>query len=698
MIEAFLNGDMVWRAPIWLWALALPLAIGLMQRLLRNSQKQNYADSHLWPWVAGDGLVNASESSISKATRPGYLWRGLTFLKTLLTWLFTPSRFLTIAWLCFVIAIAGPRSLDTEFDVQTRNGVDVVIDIDLSQSMTAEDVLPNRFLFAKSIGETLVNQLEANDRVGLSVFAGQPHTVVPLTYDKNVFNQALNQIEPGMLPIKGSWLDLALIGALNVLTQTGRPAKVLVVFTDGAPPFWKPIKFPKVVESLEVTKSQKQSDTGVKVIYVGLGKTRSATIPDSSHSSGKLHVNGLLVQSRLEESQLMKLAQKTEGVYLRAEPGQDFMQKLVAEVMQTAASYQDATSRKVWINYAQPFMVVGLISLLLAFYLWQITLGLGQASKSRLTSLKTIGERRKTNSSSLSVVCGLVAIQLATILTFNIWPTTTMAAEEAKSDSVNLEHAYQAFSSESYELAQALYDASPNFEGWFGAGAAAYKQDDIESAVLYFRQAAWQAPSELQRAQALYNLGNSYYQANLLPQAIESFQQALKYHSPYDKAKHNLALAQERHQLELQGKLKKQKKEGKGEGEGSQGSDSAGAFYGGQKPADSDSKDQGVGSDGDSSGGNRHGNKVNLPDSDELTDYRLNPSIAKLRLNSLEKDSSVNKVIRAQQNQQRAEKFEHELQQLKDDQKILLKRIFERDAGFQAKQEKAHAIPGIQPW
>mgnify|MGYP006974246413 CR=1 FL=1 len=54
MIEAFLNGEMVWRAPVWLWALALPLVIALMQRLLRNSQKQSYADRHLWSWVSAD--------------------------------------------------------------------------------------------------------------------------------------------------------------------------------------------------------------------------------------------------------------------------------------------------------------------------------------------------------------------------------------------------------------------------------------------------------------------------------------------------------------------------------------------------------------------------------------------------------------------------------------------------------------------
>ncbi|WP_029408739.1 VWA domain-containing protein [Thiomicrorhabdus sp. Milos-T2] len=701
MLDTWLNNELVWRAPIWLWALLLPVLVAVVQRFLKQRQKQNYADSHLWPWVAVDS---------PQTTRPGssgFEFKQIMFWPiNLLRGLFRPSRLLALAWLCFVIAIAEPRSLDTTYDMQTRQGVDVMVDLDVSRSMTAEDVQPNRFLYAKSIVESLVNQLETNDRVALSVFGGQPHSVLPLTYDKSVFSKSLNLIEPGMLPTQGSWLDLALIGALNTLSQTGRPAKVLLVFTDGAPPFWKPIELPSIVQQLKAAKSQKQSDTGVKVIYIGVGQTRSTTIPDPTHSSGNLHVNGLLVQSRLEENQLVKLADKTEGLYLRAQSGQDFMQKLMDEIAQTTSAYQESQPRKNWHSYSQPFMVIGIISLLLAFYGWQLILGLLNAIKTVWDSLlggaSTDNEKphpqndlgKSTNIHSLLLTGLLLPIVL---LGLNSW-STPANAENNHSSKQTLQQAYQAFNSESYELAESLYDAVPNYKGWFGAGASAYKNGDLEAAVLYFRQAAWQAPTQHMRAQSLYNLGNSYYQANLLPQAIESFKQALLYQSPYEKAEHNLALAQERLNLEIQGKLKKSDKPGKEDSEGSRGSDSQGAFYGGQKPGDSNSKEPGFGSDGDASSGNRSGKKVNIPEIDALTNYRLNPSIVKLRLNSLQDDKSVNKVLIAQHKQQRAEKFEHQLQQLQDDQKALLQRLFEREEGFHAKQDEAHPIPGVQPW
>ncbi|MDX1351541.1 MAG: VWA domain-containing protein [Thiomicrorhabdus sp.] len=681
MIEAFLNDALVWRAPIWLWGLWLPLVVWFMQRLLRNRQKQSYADSQLWPWVNTQSLV--SQPGV-KTTRPGkFMWLQKIFAKPLK--FVNASRLLVFAWLCLIIALAGPRSLDTQFETQMRSGVDVMIDFDLSQSMTAEDVKPNRFLFAKSIAQSLVSELQSQDRVALNVFAFQPHSVLPLTYDKTLFDHAVNLIEPGMLPTKGSWLELALIGALNTLTQTGRGAKILVVFTDGAPPFLKPVELPKVVQSLAVTRSQKQSDTGVKVIFVGVGKTRPAPLPDAEHESGRLHVNGLLVQSRLEESQLLKLAQQTEGVYLRASAEQEFMQKLLSEIEQSAASYQDTSVKQAWVSYAQPFKVAGIISLLLAFYLWQIGSGVWRAF-----SKKQIILSKGTNS---TVALGWLLAPLIVVSSLSFWPQNAQAQE----GKANLADAYAAFAEESFELAETRYDAFANYTGWFGAGASAYKLGDLDAAVLYFRQAAWQAPNETERAKALYNLGNSYYLANLLPQAIESYQQALLYQTAYDKAQHNLQLAQKRFQFEVQAKNAKAKTSEEKLDEGATGKND-GAFYGGQKVGDSDSKEPGFGSDGDAFGGNKSGKLMKIPDIEQLTDYRLNPSIAKLRLQTVSQQSSGNKVLQAQINQQRAEQFEHELQTLQDDQKLLLIRLFEREEGFHAAQEQAHAIPGVQPW
>jgi len=675
VFDALLANELMFKSPVWLWGLLLPLVIVVLQRLLRRRQKQSYADDALWPWVAAEPMSDNRLNN--QMTRPGGL-----FVVARLMGLFTAGRFLVLAWLCLIIAIAGPRSLDQAIEIESRSGVDVMIGIDVSRSMTAQDVLPSRFQLSKTLAESLINHLKNSDRVALGVFAGQPHAVVPLTHDKNIVQQSLNIIQPAMLPTKGSWLELALIGKLNVLKQTGRAAKVLVVFTDGAPAFWKPVPLPKVVEDLSVAKSQKRQDTGVKVVYVGVGLPRSANLPDATDDSGKYRVNGLLVQSRLEESQLKRLAQQTEGVYLRAEPGPDFIQKLIDEVVQTSTITPQEKTRQIWHDYAYPFIVAGLVSLLFAFYLTKGLAGFTQ----RLTRVF------KGKVSTLST--GLLLPYFAVIFGLQSLPSDAVAQQTPPI----IQQAFEAFNDDSFELAETLYDESSTYQGWFGAGAAAYRLGEMESAVLYFRQAAWQAPNEKERAKALYNLGNSFYVANLLPQAVESFEQALLYQSPYPNAEHNLALAKQRYELEQQGKLNPEEQEGKGEGKGSQGKDSEGAFYGGQKVGDSDKSEQGFGSDGDADEGSRQGKKIKIPDVDSLTDYRLNPSIAKLKLNSIEQNNVTHKVLQAQRSQQRAEQFEHELQQLNDDQLMLLKRLFEREEGFHAEQKEAHAIPGVQPW
>ncbi|NPA71810.1 MAG: hypothetical protein GXO35_03155, partial [Gammaproteobacteria bacterium] len=264
---------------------------------------------------------------------------------------------------------------------------------------------------------------------------------------------------------------------------------------------------------------------------------------------------------------------------------------------------------------------------------------------------------------------------------------------------VEVANAYDAYQSGDYELAQSLYDQTQTYDGWFGAGASAYQQEDNESAVLYFRQAAWQAEQPTQRAHALFNLGNSYYKANLLPQAIDAYQQALLYQSNYPNATNNLALTQQRKAVEDRGKQAHKDQSGKGDGEGSGGKDSEGAFYGGQKPNNSDSSESGFGSDGDAEGGNKRGEKALIPQVGEMTDYRLLGDLNAFQFeqNSSEQSTGQRMLIK-QQRLQQAEAFEHQLQQLQDDQKTLLRRIFEREAGFHAAQTQPHPIPGVQPW
>lgn len=698
-----LQGDIAWRAPNWLWTLLLPVVWWALKQLGQKQHQQGYADSHLWPWVATENTIVTAQSdsspttpdlSSSILTRPGQLRKTISPLITSLgSFLSSPSRLITLAWLCLIIALAGPRSLISAPDLQSREGVDILVSMDLSQSMNASDLYPNRFLFAKSLVESMTFKLQMGDRLALQGFAGQAHMVSPLSYDRDLFRHSLNLLEPGLLPIQGSWLELAVIGGLTHLSQTAGKAKVMVLFTNGAPQFWQPVELPKSVQQSTFSQLQKLSDTGVKIILVGVGLPVATTLPDSEHKSGKLHANGLLVQSRLEESGLKKMAQSLQGIYLRADASQEFMTRLLKEVTLPAASRIQSQENQVWRDYAWPFMLLGLILLLIAFYplyprylsgLFKSSFGLFLRSKAR-----------KEINGFMWLSGGLVLILLQSFPQAGF--AQSLAADERHSLKKSSE-AYRAYSAGDYELSRSLYDQNASFSGWFGAGSAAYKLNEFESAIAYFRQAAWAAIDDENRSKALFNLGNSYYQTNLLALAVESYQQALHYRKAYAKAEHNLSLALQRKTIEERAQQQAKDKAAEDESAGS-GRDNDGAFYGGQKPNASNNNEPGFGSDGDALEGSQSGDIARLPDNGDETNYRLSRGSEKMTMNRTDgSDSRATAILNQQQQRKRAEQFEYELQLLEDDQKTLLKRMFEREAGFHAAQSEAHPIPGIQPW
>ncbi|MEA3404362.1 MAG: VWA domain-containing protein [Pseudomonadota bacterium] len=684
-LNAFLSGQLQWRAPLWLWGIFAPVIMMLWMSLLLRKNKQGYADAHLWPWVQV-----SSEPSFSKLTRPVQSEKGIftvisvVILKAFnrLKRLISPLRLLALAWVCLMVAVAGPRSLQLSEMESSRAGVDVLVVMDLSHSMTADDVYPNRFLHAKSLVESLKNALQPDDRMALMGFAGQPHLVSPLSFDRGLFQHSLDLLEPNMMPTQGSWLELALIAGVNHLSKTAGQAKVMVVLTNGNPVFWQAPPLPSVVKELPFAKDMRASQTGVKIIMVGIGQPTPSTLPDDTHSSGKLHTSGVLVQSRLEEMSLKKWAHNLQGSYLRGSENREFMQRLLAEVTLPAGERSQSSNQQNWQEFAQPFMVLAALALLLAFY----PLSIG--------SLQTKADERSHTLSSNSLL-GLVALILAvSLFSQSVFAQTTSGSKVAIQ-----QQAYDAYQAQDYELATALYDQINNYDGWMGAGSAAYKAEDLESAVLYFRQAALMANQDSARAKALFNLGNSYYLTNLLPQAIESYQQALLYQSTYSQAQHNLALASERLKIEQANQAKKQGKGEEGEeGDTGKGRGDDGAFYGGEKP-NASSETPGFGADGDSIGGDRSGEAVILPMEGDPTDYELQATeLAKLNADQRAAAATANAIIEKQKQLQRAQAFQQQLQQIDDQQKVLLQRLFEREEGFQAAQPQPHPIPGVQPW
>ena len=664
LLDAFLNGELQWRNATWLWALLFPLILGLIKHLITTKQQQNYADAHLWPWVS----VSVTTTQPVKKNLPP--------LKVPVA-----TLFMTLAWCSLILALAGPRSLIHSPNTASRDGVDILVSMDLSHSMTATDRYPNRFLFAKSLVESMSKQLEPSDRLALQAFAGQPHIVSPLSEDRALFQHFLNLLEPDLLPLQGSWIERAILEGAEHLRQTGGESRLLVLFTNGAADFWKT---PLLPESLSQNTFFQDQDNPIQLLIVGVGLPSASTLNDPLDANKIWRVNGQIVQSRLEENRLKKLAQHYGGHYLRADSSQAFMQQLLQTIALPAGKRPPKQDRAIWQDYAHPLIVIGFVLLLMAFYLFGLFSVFFQSLR-----------HRRSSHYSVLWLTGVLAVSLYSV------PQTATANALPSSDIALLKQADHAYQNEQHEKAYQLYTQVSRFQGMLGAGDAAYQLGNIETAIFYFRQAAWQATQDSDRAKALFNLGNSYYQVALFEYAIQSYQQALLYQPNDKKAQHNLALAQQA--KASQPPTNKRKGAGKGEGEGKQGAqgeESEGAFYGGQKPSQSDHSEQGFGSDGDAPEGSKQGNQVTLSKQTQSTQYQLNPSTRNLSLNASNNRTNqpATLILEQQQKQQRAERFKQQIQQLEDNQKALLQRLFEREAGFHAPQERAHPIPGVQPW
>ena len=207
-----------------------------------------------------------------------------------------------------VVALAGPR-WGFQWEEVRRQGVDLVVALDISKSMLAVDVKPNRLERAKLSILDLLRLLEG-DRVGLVAFAGTAFLQCPLTLDYDAFAQSLAAIEVGIIPRGGTAMERAIdvgIGAFE-----GRQGKhgALILITDG-----------EDHEGDASAAAARAAEHGVKIFTVGIGTVEGELIPlaDQTGDRGFLKDRtGQVVKSRLDETMLRTIAEETGGAYVRA--------------------------------------------------------------------------------------------------------------------------------------------------------------------------------------------------------------------------------------------------------------------------------------------------------------------------------------------------------------------------------------------
>ncbi|NIQ00416.1 MAG: VWA domain-containing protein [Nitrospinaceae bacterium] len=264
---------------------------------------------------------------------------------------------MVLAVVSLVLALTQPRWGYQWEDVH-RRGVDIVVALDISNSMRAQDIKPNRLQRAKHEVADLLRMLEG-DRIGLVAFAGTAYVQCPLTLDYSAARMFLNAMDMDLLSAQGTALGTAIRKSVQAFGPSGRTSRALVLITDGED---------QSGDALEA--AQWAAEQGVKIYPIGIGAKIGAPIPLSGPGGGfKKDAQGNVVLTKLDETTLQKIALKTGGTYVRSVTGDldlekiyrhNIKQKLEAKEIQT-------DRRKLWQERFQGFLVLALVFLTAEF-------------------------------------------------------------------------------------------------------------------------------------------------------------------------------------------------------------------------------------------------------------------------------------------------------------------------------------------
>lgn len=212
-------------------------------------------------------------------------------------------RLLAVAAL--VLALARPRNVQVSKKTKTTRGIDIVMAIDVSASMLAKDLKPNRLEALKKVANNFVSK-RPNDRIGIVVYAGESFTQTPITSDKRIVKNTIRKLKWGDLE-GGTAIGMGLGSAVNRLKDSKAKSKVIILLTDG-------VNNAGFVDPKTATELAKELD--IKVYTIGLGTNGMALFPYAKDVSGILRFRNMPVE--IDEDLLKFIAEQTDGKYFRA--------------------------------------------------------------------------------------------------------------------------------------------------------------------------------------------------------------------------------------------------------------------------------------------------------------------------------------------------------------------------------------------
>lgn len=422
-----------------------------------------------------------------------------------------------------VLALANLRKA-TGSEKVNRNGIDIMIALDVSKSMLASDIKPDRLTRAKQVLSRLVDKLD-NDRIGIVLFAGKSYLQMPLTGDHSAAKMYLSAATTETVPTQGTVIGDALKMCFASFNANEKKYKAVVLISDG-----------EDHDEAATKIAGQMAQEGVIIYTVGIGSPQGSVIIDAATSQVKTDNEGNAVISKLNETVLRDVAEKGNGKYILFQNTDAVVNTIGAEL---AGMDQRTVTDDSLVNYRSFFMYF----LLAAFIFLVIELFLSENKRKRGINMKPA---------------------MTLLFIFSISVATAQSADEKKA----IKQGNEAYKKGEYDKASGSYQEviqknPDNATAQFNNGNALYKSDKKEESVKAYDNAISLFGTAAEKSNAYYNKGVVLQNEKKLPECIEAYKQALKQDPSNEDARQNLQKALQQQKQQQQQKQDKQQEKKK---------------------------------------------------------------------------------------------------------------------------------------
>jgi len=426
-----------------------------------------------------------------------------------------------LAYTFLVLALANLQ-LGRKFEKVKRQGVDLMIAIDISESMLANDLKPNRLAQAKQFVSHLIDEL-SGDRVGLIIFAGNAYLQVPLTTDYVAVKSLLKTIDTDLAPTQGTAIGAAIRLADEAFEEGQTKYKALLIISDG-----------ENHEGDALEAAREAAEKGMLILTVGVGSPEGSPIPiyrgGRPTSERKRDRNGSIVFSKLNEPMLQQIAATGGGNYFRLTQGSSDVKAVVREL--ESMEQKDIEERMItdYEHKYQWFLAIAILLLTIEYFITE--------KRNRMFSDWRIFQSRPRGTGQL-VIFLLLSAGLSTGLKAQIFQQKEFI--EVRKGNKAYQQGDYVKAEQHFRKADSVF--AQNLKAKFNLGASVYRLGRYQQASEIFEEAARLAPDSLTRAMALHNMGNALMQLKEYPKSVEAYKQALRLNPRDEDTRYNLAYA-----------------------------------------------------------------------------------------------------------------------------------------------------------